>query len=259
MIKPRQTVNIQCRQLTKLSVISRQKYSCPRCGVAKIINSLDGSGDSILPATEKAIQVAPATSIHRQYQEGRISSAVVVDAVQKLVEKVAKGEVEIYNEFSLQHELGILVREEVPERLVQFERNVSYFGLNKLDFEKREIDIVVYDRNSATLDAAIELKFPRNGQHPEQMFSFCKDIAFIEQLKESGFNKAYFVVFAEDRLFYEGSTAGIYGYFRGGKKLTGRVGKPTGKKDKTLTIRGEYAVKWSEVCGPMKFAVIEAQ
>ncbi len=201
----------------------------------------------------------PAISTHRQYQEGRISSALVIGAVQKLADKVSKGEVEIYNEFSLQHELGILVRKEIPERLVQFERNVSYFGLNKPDFEKREIDIVVFDRASAVLDAAIELKFPRNGQHPEQMFSFCKDIAFIEQLKESGFNKTFFVVFAEDRLFYEGGTAGIYGYFRGGRKLTGKVGKPTGKRDKTLTIRGEYAVKWSEVCGPMKFAVVEAQ
>ncbi len=28
----------------------------------------------------------------------------------------------------------------------------------------------------------LELKYPRNGQHPEQMFSFCKEIAFVEEL-----------------------------------------------------------------------------
>lgn len=38
---------------------------------------------------------------------------------------------------------------------------------------------------------AIELKYPLNGQYPEQMFSFVKDIKFMEEMKELGFNEAY--------------------------------------------------------------------
>ncbi len=42
--------------------------------------------------------------------------------------------------------------------------------------------LVLYEKRSSLLDAVVELKFPRNGQHPEQMYSFCKDIVFAEQL-----------------------------------------------------------------------------
>lgn len=31
---------------------------------------------------------------------------------------------------------------------------------------------------------AIELKYPKNGQYPEQMYSFIKDIKFMQQVKE---------------------------------------------------------------------------
>jgi hypothetical protein len=37
--------------------------------------------------------------------------------------------VELYNEFSLQHELGIFLRNVLDGYLVQFERNVSFFGI----------------------------------------------------------------------------------------------------------------------------------
>ena len=62
---------------------------------------------------------------------------------------------------------------------------------------------------------AIELKYPRNGQHPEQMFSFCKDITFAEELVEAGSRHAAVIIFADDPLFYRGRSNGIYGYFRG--------------------------------------------
>lgn len=82
---------------------------------------------------------------------------------------------------------------------------------------------------------------------------------FLEQLKAAGFNKAYFVVFAEDRLFYQGTQSGIYAFFRGGRELSGSIRKPTGKQDKTLFIRGKYDIEWRVVQGSMKFAIIEAQ
>ena len=184
------------------------------------------------------------------------------DTILLFSEHIKDGKIEIYNEFSLQHELGIFLRNAIKGRLVQFERNVSFFGFAKDKFVKREVDITVYRKDGAQLllDAAIELKFPRNGQHPEQMFSFCKDIVFAEQLKRSGFNKAYLVIFAEDRRFYEGGKQdGIYGFFRGGHRLSGAVRKPTGKRDSELVINGDYQIKWNDVKGSLKYTLIEAQ
>ena len=152
------------------------------------------------------------------------------DIIASFADEVRSGRVEIYNEFSLQHEFGVFLRALLSDRKVQFERNISFFGLNKYDFEKREIDIVVFDdNNSLQSKTAIELKFPRNGQYPETMFSICKDIAFAEQLKRSCFSNAYAIIFADDHNFYDGKPEGIYGYFRDGKTLTGTISKPTGK------------------------------
>ena len=117
--------------------------------------------------------------------------------------------VEIYNEFSLQHEMGIYLRSALPNYKVQFERNVSLFTTNKKT-KKKEIDISIFDQSKKE-KYAIELKFPLNGQHPEQMYSFAKDIKFMEELVERGFNRAACVVLVSDRPFYEGkSNNGMY-------------------------------------------------
>lgn len=51
--------------------------------------------------------------------------------VKKFIDKIRKNEIEVYNEFSLQHELGIFLRSQIKDVKVQFERNVSYFNLDK--------------------------------------------------------------------------------------------------------------------------------
>lgn len=170
---------------------------------------------------------------------------------------VASGELEVYNEFSLQHELGIFLRNSLPALKVQFERNVGFFFGDKSRFTKREIDISSFSAIGKSLAFAIELKFPRNGQHPEQMFSFCKDIAFVEELMIAGFPRSALIIFADDPLFYRGSSDGIYGFFRGGRPIHGRIQKPTGKKDDVVTIQGTYVVEWHTIIGPLKFAIIE--
>ena len=129
------------------------------------------------------------------------------------------------------------------DQRVQFERNVRYFNdnLNLAAMTKREIDISVF-REKAKPEVAIELKYPKNGQHPESMFSFCKDIRFLEELKEKvGFNKAWLLVLADDPLFYAGNApaGSIYRFFRGDKScpVEGRITKPTGKKNETLCLK----------------------
>ena len=106
-------------------------------------------------------------------------------------------------------------------------------------------------------ELAIELKYPRNGQYPEQMFSFCRDIAFVEQLNDAGFVTAAVVIFAEDPPFYSGSCSGIYGYFRGGQVLQGRIQKPTGSRDSEIELRGSYTVQWTPVTGSLMCAIVE--
>ncbi|MCW5675375.1 MAG: hypothetical protein KIT15_12430 [Xanthobacteraceae bacterium] len=176
--------------------------------------------------------------------------------VKEFAKLVASGEVEIYNEFSLQHELGLYLRYAKPEWKIRFERNVSSFFGTGSHFTKREIDISISTADGK-LVYAIELKFPRNGQYPEQMFGFCKDIAFAEELHQAGFQNAAFIVFADDPLFYSGTVDGIYQYFRSLNVLTGRVEKPTGKRDQEVVLRGAYHVQWRPVVGQLMYAVVE--
>lgn len=49
------------------------------------------------------------------------------DLVAPFASAVADGKVEVYNEFGLQHELGIYLRSALPELKVQIERNVHFF------------------------------------------------------------------------------------------------------------------------------------
>lgn len=171
---------------------------------------------------------------------------------------VEKDEIEIYNEFSLQHELGIYLRNNLGKCKIQFERNVSHFELPKSDFEKKEIDIVITSMTASDRPCAIELKYPRNGQVPESMFSFCKDILFLEQLVASGFQPSYFLAVADSPLFYSGKNDGIYGHFRSNKLITGDIHKPTGTtKDSKLSIRGSYNAVWLPISGTKRFCLIK--
>ena len=86
---------------------------------------------------------------------------------------------------------------------------------------KRESDISILTSDH-TKKLAAELKFPRNGQHPEQMFKAIQDLAFLEQLVAGGFISGAFVMPVDDPLFYSGrDQTGIYSFFRGGQGLQG--------------------------------------
>lgn len=170
----------------------------------------------------------------------------------EFMSQVASGEVEVYNEFSLQHELGIFLRAMLTGYKVQFERNTKFFGI--VGTVKHEIDIVIYNDNEKH---AIELKYPLNGQYPEQMFSFVKDIKFMEELKKAGFDSTYCFTLVQDKNFYSGQKQdGIYAYFRGKEPICGTIIKPTGKKDENLCINGIYKVVWEEIGMGIKYYTI---
>ncbi|MDR0874419.1 MAG: hypothetical protein LBN27_13310 [Prevotellaceae bacterium] len=137
------------------------------------------------------------------------------------------------------------------------EFNIEHYGLKVSDFVKKEIDIVIEQENNDNI--AIELKMPMNGQVPEQMFSFIKDICFLEQLKKSGeFPNCFFIAVTNDKKFWEGREQnGIYQYFRDGKELTGNFEKPTGENKYPLTLKGKYKVEWKILNDDFKYFIIE--
>lgn len=177
----------------------------------------------------------------------------VAELVDEFFADVSKGEIEIYNEPSLQYELGCYLRNSARQYKVQFERPVSFFGLGKERLAKKEIDIAAFTPDHQDR-VAIEVKYPRNGQYPEQMFKFCQDIEFLEQLTDRGFEEGHFVVAVDDPLFWEGPSAtGIYGPFRGRQTLTGTITKPTGKRDEMVKLCGSYGIDWRQA-GAVRYA-----
>ena len=171
--------------------------------------------------------------------------------LQEFIKEIQLGSIEIYNEFSLQHELGIYLRKALPNYKVEFERNVKFFNLSNT--VKKEIDIVVYNGKEKF---AIELKHPLNGQYPEQMYSFIKDIRFMEELKLNGFDNTYCLTFVKDKNFYCGNKIdGIYAFFRAGKNISGKIEKPTGKDIQSITLTNAYQVSW-ELCNDMRYYIL---
>lgn len=180
------------------------------------------------------------------------------DLIVEFLSQIAAAEIEIYNEASIQFELAIWLRRRIGSGLkVQLERNVAHFGADSVKLEKSEMDIVVFSPDRSRRQC-IEIKFPRQGQHPEQMFSFCKDLLFLEQLVSTGFDSSYLLAVADDRLFWDGpDRSGIYSHFRGGKPIIGEIRKPTGEKDKVLCIQGSHSVVWHDLGRNMKYLLIE--
>jgi hypothetical protein len=192
-----------------------------------------------------------------RYHQSADTTETFGHLIAPFIDQIANGQIEVYNEFSLQHELGSFLRGKFSTVRVQFERNVSFFFPRESSFIKREIDISVFSADVKELKWAIELKYPRNGQYPEQMYSFCKDILFAEQLRAAGFSRAALLIFIDDDLFCRGPKEGIYGFFRGGRPLHGVVRKPTGAKDTEITVRGSYTVNWQTISERLKFSAVE--
>ncbi len=174
----------------------------------------------------------------------------------EFMNQVSNGVIEIYNEFSVQFELAIFLRATLPQEYkVQLERNIHFFGLNKQDFLKKEMDIVVFNPDLKEKHC-IEIKYPINGQYPEQMFSICKDIKFLEELIDSGFSDSYCLVVVNNPIFYSNKgEEGIYRLFRKEKLLRGTIQKPTGKKDIFYLLKNDYKIDWKDISDTEKYFI----
>lgn len=193
-----------------------------------------------------------------------------IQDLKKLIEKFLQDafdkKIELYNEVSLQHELGIFLRNKIGEKYaVQFERNISFFGYddkslpsknNEQGWVKKEIDIVIFNDKESF---AIELKFPRKRAYPRRMFQFIKDIRFIEQLKEASkkersepkFKGGFTFVLVDDKNFCTDDNlekSGIYGYFRNPQKeISRKIENPNkGETPEYIYIDGKFKIEWRD-------------
>lgn len=92
------------------------------------------------------------------------------------------------------------------------------------------------------------------------MYSFVKDIRFMEELKESGFTKNAVVVLVTNKPFYEGrNDRGIYKYFRDENRIYGDVFKPTGEMEgkNCISLKGDYNFLWESLGNDKKYFMIE--
>ena len=254
-----QPVNIICRSLEKQGIIKRTSKSD---GIIK--NYLVSEGNFQEPSeTSTSILSGDISEKDQRNNAEEVNNIISRNIdLKALIEhffvKVRINNIEIYNEFSLQHELGAYLSNMLPSYKVQFERNVSYF-FNQKHTVKKEIDIVVFSQDGKE-KYAIEIKCPLNGQYPEQMYAFVKDLKFMEELKHLGFNRTYSLVLVSDRPFYRGDNiTSIYKYFRKEFRLFGKIYKPTGetKNDECIELIGDYQFEWQSLDSNRKYYMIE--
>lgn len=189
--------------------------------------------------------------------------------MQQVLQKFMKNKIDInhiYNEFSLQFELGYFLRKNGYN--VFFEKNVKDYGFNKAGTYKSEIDLVAEKDDKRY---AIELKYPKNGQYPEEMYQFIRDIAFAQQLVRNSangkrvFEKTYCLTLVDDEKFYSAMSTksrkllsgSIYAHFRHSQNKVpytlkqGTYNKPTGKASATVscTTLQDVSYTWNKVNG----------
>ena len=116
----------------------------------------------------------------------------------------------VYNEFSLQHELGNYLRyilnKEKKEWIIKFEYNIENLEKNKkIETCKKEIDILAINKNTND-KYAIELKYLKNKAIPKRMFKCIEDMKFMNQvLNYEKVKRTYCVAITEDVGFYYGN------------------------------------------------------
>ena len=84
------------------------------------------------------------------------------------------------------------------------------------------------------------------------MFAFCEDIRFLEELRKAGFREAYAVCLVDDPTFCnrdgrQRRIDGIYAPFRDGKPIHGLIEKPTGDCSRVIEVEGDLEVgSWTD-------------
>ena len=168
--------------------------------------------------------------------------------IDEFINHMGREKFDIYNEAGLQHELALFLRPRADQSgfKLQLERNIEFFGIT--DLPKSEMDIVVFSPDKMS-NHCVELKVPLQGAVPERMFQFCIDLAFLEGLKQNGFSSGTAIMVTSDRGFWHGDRAeGLYGAFRRGFMLTGKIMAPVRRGGlQEVALSREYRLTWRDL------------
>lgn len=176
------------------------------------------------------------------------------------LESIKNGTIEIYNEFSLKHELGNFLSRKLPENYkIQFNRSVSDFGVGGGKTIKNKMDLVIFNSNK-DFRYCIAIKYPINKQIPLAMYKIIKDFKLLEQLMDHNFIKCYQISLIDDDAFINGvAKDGIYEYFRTDTPIHGVILKPTGRNDEKINIKGHYQMYWQNLGDNRKLSIVEVK
>ena len=176
--------------------------------------------------------------------------------VEEFTRRIADGSTGIDKEASVQCGLATFLRERLPDYRIRREYNISHFVPDKSRFEKRMVDIVLFNA-SETERFAVEIKFPTNGAYPMYMFQCFQDVRFLEQLRGAGFTGCFFLLIASDSNFWRnrGKSGTIYEKFRRRRKMYGEA-KNVGNNPEKVCLEGEYRLGWMTIKDSLRYCLI---
>ena len=201
-----------------------------------------------------------------------MNNQVVKGLLEDFVADVSRGLISFHNEASLQMHLACFLKNKLMLTKYNVEVEVDINDAFKIEdyttkCGKSKIDVVIfdgYDIEHSSEKYAIELKYPRNKQYPEQMFKFIQDIAFMEEAQGAWlfgcvkpFDGSFCLTFADDSNFYQWPPKDrtrllIYNYFREPvQQIPHIVQEPCNSKNSKIPnqfiIEGHYPIKWLPV------------
>jgi hypothetical protein len=190
---------------------------------------------------------------------------IVID---KFFAYATKNNIEIYNEIALQFELACYFRKSLgKEYKVQLERNITFLGMARGDFVKKEIDIVIFSDVRVLKDIfVVELKAILNQKRarPISVFNWIKDLKFLEQLKSAGVGNCYSLFLTDNDQLVSDNTISrsnailpLLPDFRN-RKIQGEYSThcTPNPNSKSVTLGSRYTFEWKDfVCGQKYFLV----
>lgn len=166
----------------------------------------------------------------------------------------------LYNEASVQFELGWYLREKFPDSKIQLERNVNYIFNDYVGLVKREIDILISKLpNSNHIVIEIKASIGQGHVRPVTVFEWIKDIRFLEQLSKKGIPG--FSIFITDNFGFQEAkreTKDLLKNFRS-KNIEGSYIKHerTANKNESITLEGKYLIEWEKLNNDLYYFIVE--
>lgn len=158
---------------------------------------------------------------------------VTIDLLKKILYELENENFEMLNEATLQNEIAFKLKNQLDKNFtIQLEKNINQKNhYNKL--LKRDMDIFI--KNDKDYQACIEIKAPPGKSLNKRHTNTIKDIAFLEELKLSGFNDCFSLFITKHDAYKKHFT----------NKINSESKFYDGKKD--FKLKKNYEIKWETI------------